>query len=596
MLTFIIILRIADIMAAAQRWFHPYITGYAAEELLMKQGHDGSYLVRPSQSTPGDFTLSTRRGEEITHIKIQNRGEYYDLYGGEKFASLAELIQHYIEHPGQLKEKDGHFIELAQPLKSKEVTTERWYHGGISGQEAEAVLMEKGQNGNFLVRESAHSPGNYVITARVNDRVVHLKIESRMGKFDLGGGKAFDTLQELVDYYKQYPMVESTGTVIYLNSPLKSSKIVVSTIEERIAMLSKTYKDTYGKSGFWEEFEQIQQQEGRHLYNRKEGARPENKVKNRWKNILPYDHSRVVLKDVSSKMVGCDYINANYVDGEAEHSDKQYIATQGCLPGTVNDFWHMIHQENTKIIIMTTNEVERGRSKCTCYWPEQGRTQVYGSMIVHNSSESVNPHYKLREFIVYHEKDPNKTKIFHYHFTSWPDYGVPQEPGSVLAFLHDTNQKYRELVQSSIVPGPIVVHCSAGIGRTGTFIVIDILLNLISQNGFESEIDIQRTVQMLRSQRSGMVQTEAQYKFIYLAIVDFVKTQRALQTISANYTNMTFKPRHPSSSVIHTSAPSLPPKSYKQQTNGNNGTTNPLVGPLGNYDHLSEAPPLPSRK
>ena len=587
-------------MATAQRWFHPFISGYMAEELLMKQGQDGSYLVRPSQSTPGDFTLSIRRGVEITHIKIQNRGEFYDLYGGEKFASLAELIQHYIDNPRQLRERDkddGQFIELRQPIKSQEVTTERWYHGGIGGQEAETLLMDKGQNGNFLVRESTHSPGNYAISARVSDRVVHLKIENRLGKFDLGGGKAFDTLQELVDYYKRYPMVESTGAVIYLNSPIKSSRIVVNTIEERIKTLSETTKDTYGKSGFWEEFEQIQQQEGRHLYNRKEGARAENKVKNRWKNILPYDHSRVILKENNPKVLGSDYINANYINGEVEGSENQYIATQGCLPGTVNDFWRMVYYENTRIIIMTTNEVERGRSKCTCYWPEEGRTQVYGGIVVHTESQSTNPQYILRLFMVYHERDnPNKYEIFHYHFTSWPDYGVPSEPSPVLAFLHDTNQKYREIVTAGIKPGAIVVHCSAGIGRTGTFIVIDILLNLISQNGFDSEIDIQKSVQLLRSQRSGMVQTEAQYKFIYLAIADFVKTQTALQKVSANYTNMTFKPRKQTSSMSGLMAPppSLPPKSYKQQTNGTNSTS--TIGPMGNYDHLSEAPPLPSRK
>lgn len=110
---------------AARRWFHTNLTGQNAETLLKARGIDGSYLVRPSQNTPGDFSLSVRRGDEVTHIRIQNSGDFYDLYGGEKFATLAELVQYYTENPGQLKEKNGAFIELKMPFNSEDVTTER---------------------------------------------------------------------------------------------------------------------------------------------------------------------------------------------------------------------------------------------------------------------------------------------------------------------------------------------------------------------------------------------------------------------------------------------------------------------------------------
>ena len=109
----------------SRRWFHPNLSGPLAEEILLQKGTDGSFLTRPSQNNPGDFTLSVRRGNEVTHVRIQNQGDFYDLYGGEKFATLAELIQYYTENPGQLREKNGCVIELKIPLNSEEITTER---------------------------------------------------------------------------------------------------------------------------------------------------------------------------------------------------------------------------------------------------------------------------------------------------------------------------------------------------------------------------------------------------------------------------------------------------------------------------------------
>ncbi|NXS37124.1 PTN11 phosphatase, partial [Pomatostomus ruficeps] len=107
------------------RWFHPNISGLEAERLLLTRGVHGSFLARPSRSNPGDFTLSVRRNEEVTHIKIQNSGDYYDLYGGEKFATLAELVQHYSERHGLLRERHSGVIELRHPLPCRDPTSER---------------------------------------------------------------------------------------------------------------------------------------------------------------------------------------------------------------------------------------------------------------------------------------------------------------------------------------------------------------------------------------------------------------------------------------------------------------------------------------
>nr|XP_047923287.1 tyrosine-protein phosphatase non-receptor type 11-like isoform X5 [Anser cygnoides] len=361
-----------------ERWFHPNISGIEAEKLLLTRGVHGSFLARPSKSNPGDFTLSVRRNDEVTHIKIQNTGDYYDLYGGEKFATLAELVQYYTEQQGLLREKNSNVIELKYPLNCQDPTSERWYHGHLTGKEAEKLLTEKGKPGSFLVRESQSKPGDFVLSVLTNEdkmetgdrkpHVTHVMIHYQPdGKYDVGGGERFDTLTDLVEHYKKNPMVEKSGAVVHLKQPFNATRINAANIENRVKELNKMADHSEkAKQGFWEEFEMLQQQECKLLYPRKEGQRPENKAKNRYKNILPFDTTRVALRDVDESVPGSDYINANYIksipeDGRNSEHCKIYIATQGCLQTTVNDFWTMVYQENSHVIVMTTKEVERGR-------------------------------------------------------------------------------------------------------------------------------------------------------------------------------------------------------------------------------------------
>lgn len=534
----------------ARGWFHPNISGVDAEVLLMERGRDGSFLARPSRSTAGDFTLSVRRNGVVTHIKIQNTGDFYDLYGGEKFATLSELVQFHMETT--LREKNGDVIELKYPLNSADPTTERWFHGHLSGKDAEKLILDKGKNGSFLVRESQSKPGDYVLSVRTDDKVTHVMIRCHEKFYDVGGGMKFDSLSELIEYYKKNPMVETSGTVVHLKQPFNATRINASGIDGRVKELQKENGLSMGKAGFWEEFESLQQQECKHLFSRKEGQKAENRNKNRYKNILPFDHTRVKLKNIDPNEPGAEYINANYIKPEEESlpngPPKQYIATQGCLPSTMGDFWHMVWQENTRVIVMTTKEVERGKNKCARYWPEEGQSKEYKKIKVRNLLEAKSADYTLRDFAVTHEDGGDERKVYHYHFQAWPDHGVPADPGCVLNFLLDVNARQESIVGA----GPVLVHCSAGIGRTGTFIVIDMILDQIKRLGLDCEIDIQRTIQMVRSQRSGMVQTEAQYKFVYLAVQHHIETashrkqaeQKCLQ-LGREYTNI----RYPSEAV-----------------------------------------------
>lgn len=518
-------------MFANRRWFHGDITGLDAEKLLLEKGFDGSFLARPSQGNPGNFTLSVRRGNEVTHVKIQNQGDFYDLYGGSQFASLAELVQFYAEGQGQLKEKSGVPIELKFPLNTADPTSERWFHGALPGKEAERQLNEKGKNGSFLVRESQSKPGDYVLSVRCDEKVHHIFIRHQGDKYDIGGGEQFDGLPELIEHYKQNPMVESSGTVVTLKQPLNSSRVTATAIDNRVKKLQEEQSQSQSKdskAGFWEEFEQLQQQECKHLFSRKEGQKPENKAKNRYKNILPFDHTRVILKDADPAVAGSDYINANYITTDEDllpkDQRKKYIAAQGCQQGTVNDFWRMVWQENCRVIVMTTKEVERGKNKCYKYWPDKGRIMQAitpsSTITVNCTQEFESNDYTLRHLEVSRETDEVR-RIYHYQFKVWPDHGVPQDPGCVLDFLHDINSKQSSIPQA----GPIIVHCSAGIGRTGTFIVIDMILTQLRILGLDCEIDIQKTIQMVRSQRSGMVQTEAQYEFVYTAVQHFIEVE-----------------------------------------------------------------------
>ncbi|GBP07457.1 Tyrosine-protein phosphatase corkscrew [Eumeta japonica] len=600
----------------SRRWFHPSLSGVEAEKMLLGSGRDGSFLARPSVSNKGDFTLSVRRGNEITHIKIQNNGEFLDLYGGEKFATLSELVQYYMENHGQLREKNGNIIKLKVPLNCADPTTERWYHGQLTAKEAERLLFENGKNGSFLVRESQRQPGDFVLSVRNSNRITHVIIRRHGNKYDIGGGQQFDDLVGLIDHYRHYPMVETTGDVLRLIQPFNATRIQVRHFHTRVKQLQKENEGPIEslayKQGFWEEFETLQMMET--AVDRMEGSKPENIKKNRYKNIIPFDHTRVVLKDIPlDAPSGSDYINANYIrcdmsdcndfayDGINENGSqvvrvatpskklpsnvvsenrlakmstqhngthrpvppfercvlpanpnyvnttitksdidgsgtvpqnvysKTYIATQGCLPNTVHQFWSMIWQEDVRIIIMTTKEVERGKIKCERYWPEVHKTEVINKYTIHNETESSTPDYTLRRFSFSKCDEPGSPRtVYHFHFTAWPDHGVPSEPGRVLNILLDVNYRLQQIMTGPRPPAQAVicVHCSAGIGRTGTFIVIDMVLDQIRKEGFDCEIDIHRTVQVVRDQRSGMVQNEAQYKFIYMAVLEFIETEK----------------------------------------------------------------------
>ncbi|XP_065105716.2 receptor-type tyrosine-protein phosphatase delta isoform X15 [Paramisgurnus dabryanus] len=234
-----------------------------------------------------------------------------------------------------------------------------------------------------------------------------------------------------------------------------------------------------------------------------------NKPKNRYANVIAYDHSRVLLSAIDG-IPGSDYINANYIDGYRKQN--AYIATQGALPETFGDFWRMIWEQRSANIVMMTKLEERSRVKCDLYWPNRG-TETYGLIQVTLLDTVELATYCVRTFALYKNGSSEKREVRQFQFTAWPDHGVPEHPTLFLAFLRR--------VKSCNPPdaGPMVVHCSAGVGRTGCFIVIDAMLERIKH---EKTVDIYGHVTLMRAQRNYMVQTEDQYVFIHDALQEAV--------------------------------------------------------------------------
>nr|XP_023418473.1 receptor-type tyrosine-protein phosphatase mu isoform X1 [Cavia porcellus] len=232
----------------------------------------------------------------------------------------------------------------------------------------------------------------------------------------------------------------------------------------------------------------------------------ENRMKNRYGNIIAYDHSRVRLQTVEGD-TNSDYINGNYIDGY--HRPNHYIATQGPMQETISDFWRMVWHENTASIIMVTNLVEVGRVKCCKYWPDD--TEIYKDIKVTLIETELLAEYVIRTFAVEKRGVHEIREIRQFHFTGWPDHGVPYHATGLLGFVRQVKSK------SPPNAGPLVVHCSAGAGRTGCFIVIDIMLDMAEREGV---VDIYNCVRELRSRRVNMVQTEEQYVFIHDAILE----------------------------------------------------------------------------
>ncbi|XP_018805132.1 PREDICTED: tyrosine-protein phosphatase non-receptor type 9 isoform X4 [Bactrocera latifrons] len=295
------------------------------------------------------------------------------------------------------------------------------------------------------------------------------------------------------------------------------------TIEQIVQMVKEQ-----GRKGLVKEYAEIRNRapEGTFVYARMGN----NLTKNRYTDVLCYDHSRVVL----SREDGEDYINANFVDGYKQKN--AYISTQGPLPKTSQDFWRMIWEQHCLVVVMTTRVKERGRVKCGQYWePTENSSLEFGNFHVRTLSIEINEDYTVASLELKNLKTDEIRNVSHWQFTSWPDYGVPSSAMAMLNFLQKVREKQASMVKAlgDTWAGhprgpPIVVHCSAGIGRTGTFITLDICISRLEDVG---TADIRGTVEKIRSQRAYSIQMPDQYVFCHLALIEYAVSRGMLKSV-----------------------------------------------------------------
>ncbi|KAM9351963.1 receptor-type tyrosine-protein phosphatase eta-like [Symphorus nematophorus] len=313
----------------------------------------------------------------------------------------------------------------------------------------------------------------------------------------------FIILIGFIIYWKRLSNKEASDIQIH------SLRSVAVRVEDYEAYYRKQKADS--NCGFAEEFEDLKLVgTGQSKTN---ALHLENKPKNRYNNVLPYDSSRVKLSIIHGSPYD-DYINANYMPGY--NSRKEFIAAQGPLPATVNEFWRMIWEKNVQTLVMLTRCNEQGRVKCEQYW--DSGTKHFENITVTATSEIRLDDWTIREFDVKNVKTAETRSVRHFHFTAWPDHGVPETTELLISFRHLVREHMDQYSRHS----PTVVHCSAGVGRTGTFIAID---RLIFQIERENIVDVYGIVHDLRMHRPLMVQTEDQYVFLNQCAMDIIRSR-----------------------------------------------------------------------
>ncbi|KOC63138.1 Tyrosine-protein phosphatase non-receptor type 1 [Habropoda laboriosa] len=287
------------------------------------------------------------------------------------------------------------------------------------------------------------------------------------------------------------------------------------TLEQEISNVETEYHEINTKEAWAVLFQHIRNETSSFLYTCNESKKPQNKNLNRYRDVLPYDYSRIILKRGP-----CDYINANLVWADDAH--RRYILTQGPLENTASHFWLMVWEQNSKAVLMLNRIIEKNHVKCYQYWPlgDSMINMVFADVgiKVKYISKTESSDYTTRILKLTDLETKESREILHFHYNTWPDFGVPQSPTAFLRFLTDVRQS--GALDQNV--GPPVVHCSAGIGRSGTFCLVDTCLVLIEENGLNS-VNVRDVLVEMRKRRMGLIQTPDQLRFSYAAIIEGAK-------------------------------------------------------------------------
>ncbi|KAG7189823.1 hypothetical protein KM043_017483 [Ampulex compressa] len=299
------------------------------------------------------------------------------------------------------------------------------------------------------------------------------------------------------------------------------------TRDQAISNVETEYLEINSKGAWAILYQHIRNECGNYEYTCNESKKPQNKNLNRYRDVAPYDHSRIILKRGP-----CNYINANLIRVDRAH--RQYILTQGPLPNTAGHFWLMVWEQNSKAVLMLNKIIEKNQVKCHQYWPLEDcldhiMTFPDVGIKVEYVSKTESSDYTTRILRLTDMETKESRDILHFHYTTWPDFGVPQSPTAFLRFLADVRQS--GALDQNI--GPPVVHCSAGIGRSGTFCLVDTCLVLIEENGLNS-VNVRDVLMEMRRSRMGLIQTPDQLQFSYAAIIEGAKQLPSNNNVNNN--------------------------------------------------------------
>ncbi|XP_071950074.1 receptor-type tyrosine-protein phosphatase kappa-like [Antedon mediterranea] len=282
-------------------------------------------------------------------------------------------------------------------------------------------------------------------------------------------------------------------------------------------------KRQLSESGFEKEYEDLG---NKPLFSSTVAKSSINTKKNRYANVIPYDNTRVVLDQIED-VPGSDYINASYLDGYT--IPHEFIACQGPNMASINDMWRMVWKEKSRVIVVVTNLVEGTRKKCEQYWPDLHNTQVYAELSVANAGETNHGFYVARIFQIQKVGDENSIyNVYQYHFTEWPDKSVSNAVPQLIDFIQAFRKTQQKFASTS---GPVIVHCSAGAGRTGTVITIAAMLDMSKDQG---KVDVFNFVRSMRQNRIQMVQTETLNCLFPLSVDDLTSHARQPENIFKN--------------------------------------------------------------
>ncbi|XP_027891405.1 tyrosine-protein phosphatase non-receptor type 2 [Xiphophorus couchianus] len=324
--------------------------------------------------------------------------------------------------------------------------------------------------------------------------------------------------------------------------------------------MDQEFEDMDSKGRWQKLYSEIRNQS--HECSYKVAKYPENRNRNRYRDVSPFDHSRVKLENAEN-----DYINASLV--VMEDAQRSYILTQGPLKNTCGHFWLMIWEQKTKAVIMLNRVIEKGSEKCAQYWPTaEEREMAFRDtrFMVTLLSEDTKSYYTTRVLQLQNINTGEKREIHHFHYTTWPDFGVPESPASFLNFLF----KVRESGALGLDHGPAVVHCSAGIGRSGTFSLVDTCLVLMDKRKDPLSVDIKNILLKMRKYRMGLIQTPEQLRFSYMAVLEGAKFIMGDSSVQNQWRVLSEEDQEPSSESPPSSEPQArcPPERHNGTQRG----------------------------